>query len=37
MTREEACDLFKKLSPETQDYIIDILHLIVSESDTEGV
>ena len=36
MTRDEVILVFRGLSPDVQDYIISLLRLIVSESDTKG-
>lgn len=36
MTRDDAISVFSGLSPDVQDYIIALLRLIVSESDTKG-
>lgn len=36
MTRDDAILVFRGLSPDVQDYIISLLRLIVSESDTKG-
>lgn len=36
MSRDEAISVFRGLSPDVQDYIISLLRLIVSESDTKG-
>lgn len=36
MNRDEAISLFRSLSPDIQDYILSLLCLIVSESDTKG-
>lgn len=36
MSRDEAISVFCGFSPDVQDYIISLLCLIVSESDTKG-
>lgn len=36
MNRDEAISVFRGLSSDVQDYIISLLRLIVSESDTKG-
>lgn len=36
MTLDEAILIFRGLPPDVKDYILSLLRLIVSESDTKG-